>query len=566
MNDRALAEQELVVHLFAAVDGPSAAEAYEQIREIWWRCRDRLGTTTQIIPELPTTLPTSLGRTSSDHALAAQQDPMAGYQVIVRRYHDVLNLSMVFATPHHTAARQPGIGVPNGWHEFDRWWDELAGGGVGALLGMVRIYQAKFERPRPPIAELAESVRLELPPAARAPRSDGPHKHQNLVFWEVGAAEDERVERRFAVLGPPDQDAELSAWTWSRGDTRITPFARYLMHSAKLRYQLRVWGGGDQADQLEHEVDARVGRIHALLRERPSGAELPAELDRLRLNVAELTTTVTRMRKMRHTVDIALDNMTRALAEPLPDDRALAEAFGQDLDDKSTYLELSLRNATGALGLSPPSTSRRPDGEASRERAPREPVIERSHRSRTLVRLGFSVDIVQYSRRSAPQQDHVQARLAELVQRVLDDMDISLTATDRQDTGDGLHMFLPQDLELHVALPRLLHSWRDRLTGDNGLHSDRMVLRMAVTLGPVGVAALGYGGRTIVELGRMVDSGVLRQAVNLHPEAHLVVLISDQLHKYVVAEGHPGLDPADFQQVRAETKDFAADAWLWVAT
>ncbi|MFI6507270.1 hypothetical protein ACIBCT_06675 [Streptosporangium sp. NPDC050855] len=202
-------------------------------------------------------------------------------------------------------------------------------------------------------------------------------------------------------------------------------------------------------------------------------------------------------------------------------------------------------------------------GRRGRERRPG--ARDREDPGRELVRMGFAVDIVGYSGRSAPKRKELQERLEAIFVRTMDELDVDVAATDRQGTGDGMNVFLPQALELHTALPRLLHAWRDHLARDNRRHDDRMRVRMAVVLGPVGIAVLGYSGSSIVEVNRMLDSEALRRAVREHPRADLAVLVSDLLHRYTVREGHPELDPFEFTSCDVANKGFAADAWLWIA-
>jgi class 3 adenylate cyclase len=179
------------------------------------------------------------------------------------------------------------------------------------------------------------------------------------------------------------------------------------------------------------------------------------------------------------------------------------------------------------------------------------------------IRLGFSVDIVGYSRRLAPAKEDLQQRLAALLDSVLDDSCTDITETDRQDTGDGMHVFLPQTIQLHEALPALLHSWRDRLEQDNRRFTDRMRLRLAVAVGPVGLAALGFGGSTVIEVSRLLDSPSVRQLVIDEPQRDLAAIVSDPLYSYVVGEGYPGLAADEFRLTEARVKTFSAKAWLW---
>jgi hypothetical protein len=91
-----------------------------------------------------------------------------------------------------------------------------------------------------------------------------------------------------------------------------------------------------------------------------------------------------------------------------------------------------------------------------------------------------------------------------------------------------------------------------------------MRLRLSTVVGPVGMAALGSSGSTIVEVSRLLNSAVLRDALAAHPEADFAVLVSDQLYEYVVGEGYPGLDAQRFERRLVEAKEYRRHAWLWV--
>jgi hypothetical protein len=152
------------------------------------------------------------------------------------------------------------------------------------------------------------------------------------------------------------------------------------------------------------------------------------------------------------------------------------------------------------------------------------------------------------------------------VERVLGDVGVALHDTDRQDAGDGMMVVLSPRLELHRVLPGLLHGWRTRLAADNDEHpEDRIRLRLSVAAGPFAAAAIGFTGATIIEMGRLLDSAVLRRAVAEQPGADLVALVSDRLHADVVGEGYPGLDADQFEPRLVEVKSFRRQAWLWPA-
>jgi hypothetical protein len=182
-------------------------------------------------------------------------------------------------------------------------------------------------------------------------------------LWEALSPEDSRIERRIALVTGRSQEAALNAWAWTRGDAGLPPFGRYLLHAAKIRYELRVHAGGQDLRQLRHQADERVdGLLDLLAREEKVGS-VPAsnkdlvaastQLAAVQAGSAGLVKAVTGLREMRRTVQIAAANMAAILgsdapdpqvadanhAGPLADDRDLAAWFMQRLDDDTLYLE-----------------------------------------------------------------------------------------------------------------------------------------------------------------------------------------------------------------------------------
>lgn len=149
---RSLAEQEFVAHLFAPVEGPLAGAAAAQLQAIRRGCQIELGMTRPIpgtddMPADWADLP--------DGSAAGLEAPSTGYQVVARRVHDVLNLSVALLAP-----RPDGLAsaVASGWPEFTRWWDQVALGGGTALLGETLVYLAKADGPA------GADARAALPP------------------------------------------------------------------------------------------------------------------------------------------------------------------------------------------------------------------------------------------------------------------------------------------------------------------------------------------------------------------------------------------------------------------
>src|SRR5579863_99577 len=93
-------DQEFVVHLFSPLDGPDAERAYGQVQRLWTACREMLGMTEPIAGLRAPILP-PLARTDlpTDGVAGAQENPAADRQSVLRRTHDVLNLSVALAQP-----------------------------------------------------------------------------------------------------------------------------------------------------------------------------------------------------------------------------------------------------------------------------------------------------------------------------------------------------------------------------------------------------------------------------------------------------------------------------------
>ncbi|GAA2687432.1 MULTISPECIES: CATRA conflict system CASPASE/TPR repeat-associated protein [Actinosynnema] len=536
-------EQELVLHVFAPRRGERAEEAAAGLGALWRRCQELLGVTEPVpLVGLPTEPPRDLVelsdlrggpglldlRDGGEGPLAAAQNPAVDAQAVLRVTGTVLNLSLIMAVPG-----VPGLAaaVPPGWVEFDRWCDELDGGDTAAAYGAVRVYQAKLP---------AEEVRESLPERLRDVVTW--QRRGRLLLWEppggVGRARD------VVVIAPEGADAELTAWTWSRGGPEPPPLARYLLQASLLRHHVRVWRRDES--WLADLRDRVRGHLVDL-------GESAARAGELRRDEIGLRVAADRVERMRASVLASEANMVALLGEVLPADRGLAGWFLGVLDGE---LDGLLRG--GALAREVREAAREQVGaEASPTSAPP------SGEGRQL-RMGFAVDVVGYSARTTPEQERVQRRVAEIVEGVLAGLAVRMSEADHQGTGDGLMVFLPPRVDVQWALPLLLLGAAGRLADDNAAYRDRVRLRMAVDVGPVGLAALGFGGKAATSVGRMLDSEPLRAAVRDNQGADLVVAVSERLHDYVIGEGAPGVDPEGFTAAEFDVKGFRGREWLWV--
>jgi hypothetical protein len=376
-----LASKALAVHVFLRATGSAGEAAYPHVRALWSACQDALGMCDAVTSfGLPVALPEEWTDALGSGLLAACKGPGSGIeQAVMRREHDVFCLGVVLAP-------EPVAGVT--WRQLDqRWTSAVAGISPLAALGWARVYLAVLEADHDPgrakrqgpgggpaevagvsspsLASVSQAVRTATAVAADA--RDGWWRRrsattQGFSVWEASSQNDARVERRLVVVAPRKQEAVLDAWAWTRGDGDLPSFGRYLLHAAKIRYELRVHAGGDALRRLRRQADERVDELLNLLGREDETGNVPASGEQLtaasarllavQAGSAGLVHAVTQLREMRRTVEIAAANMAAVLGSdasdsqvadansgPLAEDLALAAWFSEQLDDDALYLE-----------------------------------------------------------------------------------------------------------------------------------------------------------------------------------------------------------------------------------
>jgi predicted nucleotide-binding protein len=360
-------DQQFITHLFALAHGPDTG--FRALDEIWRGCALQLRMTDPVpgtgLPSLLYGIQEALPA-DGEIPLAAQERPGADCQAVLRLHHDLLNLSVALAPPE---ARQPeltssGEATWPWWRIFDRQWSMITGPNTPHLAGEARLYLARVEAGAG-LADagpaLYEDLRSILPADAASPRAQSAAVIVPgvLTLWETSTGPDERALRRFVLAIAPDADPAASDWVWSAGDLVVPPLARYLLHAAKVRFELRVWRRDSQTRQVRESLDNLTAELVRL------GAPEPAKAELLRLSQRSATFLHADLRDLRHTVEIAADNMSRAFdlsgmlgpGSPFADDAALALHLAQQLDDEVGYLGRSAERAETITGaVSAPAT------------------------------------------------------------------------------------------------------------------------------------------------------------------------------------------------------------------
>ena len=365
-------DQELVIHVFFPLDGPCAQAAYQQVRRLWSACRSQLGMTEPVpgipAPPLP---PESGALPPGDGIVAAQESPDTSRQAVLRRVHDVLNLSVALAQPLPDGHRRPSATRLDqaqdiepfsskrqmGWVEWAQIWSQASAPGTDAALGEGRLFLA-----RAPIrgtvagtAALGQSLEPLLPSQEDRPREWwrwGTTTSSGYAMWDMSPGDTDSI-REIVIIAALDRGDEFSAWAWSDGPPDIPAFARYLMHAAKLRYEARLLDSWGQ-EQRRGDINGMLAELSVALAPDAPHPEraglLRAWLSRLRTEEIRLNALEADLENLGNTVSIALGNLAAVVGcdvgegtiGPFAADRALGGWLTRQVEDYLNYLRTDL--------------------------------------------------------------------------------------------------------------------------------------------------------------------------------------------------------------------------------
>ncbi|GAA3749430.1 hypothetical protein [Salinactinospora qingdaonensis] len=136
---------------------------------------------------------------------------------------------------------------------------------------------------------------------------------------------------------------------------------------------------------------------------------------------------------------------------------------------------------------------------------------------------------------------------------------------DTQFTGDGELAVLPREAREAVVADEYVRAFAAELAHYNrDLRSEaRLRVRMAIHFGNAVPSAEGYRGQGVVAVSRLVDSDVLRAALDVSG-ADLVVALSNQVFEDTVLQGYTTVSAEEFRGVNVREKEFVAQAWIRV--
>lgn len=331
----------LLTYSYFPLTGPHVADGRRQLDLFWRRLQDDLGFDAPVdelgVPDALPPPDVPLYGTGSRLVAARQRRAGEVWQAYARIEHDVLCAAVMMAPPRTSDPAAT-------WARLEANLDPMP----NAVLGESRLFLALATGGKDTVAE---SVRAAAP-SASAPGWFRGHDELTLesdpaVIWELGACQDERALRRLVLVAPPAQEAAVDHLVWTVGDGELTPLARYLLHAAKLRYQIRVFHGEPIRERTSERLDA--------LEEAPLDGDASAELTSA---LRETDLIRSRLTRMRHGVDVIVGNLRNALAThphpqpggPITDDLALADWFTERLADESAHLDAVYARARSIPG------------------------------------------------------------------------------------------------------------------------------------------------------------------------------------------------------------------------
>ncbi|HEY0700337.1 MAG TPA: CATRA conflict system CASPASE/TPR repeat-associated protein, partial [Micromonospora sp.] len=237
-------------------------------------------------------------------------------------------------------------------------------------LGNARIYLGLVDGPvdRGTAEAVAPLLGAQVPGARDGAWTRRPSlTAAGFLLWEAPPTRPD--QRRLVLVGPAEAEAELDAFSWTPGGGQLGAFVQYLLDSAKLRQQSRIYQASSAGiRRLRQQTDDAVTSLLALHRATPVTATdlvtADAELAQLQVSSTGVITTHARLRKVARSADAALGNLRRLapLAPgwqgPLADDQTLGEALRERVADDITELEIARDQAERVSALTAAAVQR----------------------------------------------------------------------------------------------------------------------------------------------------------------------------------------------------------------
>ncbi|MBC8092687.1 MAG: hypothetical protein H7Y15_12260 [Pseudonocardia sp.] len=176
----------------------------------------------------------------------------------------------------------------------------------------------------------------------------------------------------------------------------------------------------------------------------------------------------------------------------------------------------------------------------------------------------LAFDLEAYGHRDGPGQRDAQRRLVDVVASAAHGAGLDATEWTRQESGDGLLLFIPATVPLSRVLADLTREIELALAVHNRdlVRTAHLRARMSVGAGEVGAGANGYTGAAVIDVARVIGHDEVRAVLRAEQEWDLVAVVSDRVYQDVVPHRYRGLAPEQFRRMHLVTKERSLDVWL----
>ncbi|MFI5507382.1 CATRA conflict system CASPASE/TPR repeat-associated protein [Mycobacterium sp. NPDC051804] len=320
----AVTEPTFYVFVFAPlgpdVTGPALALAKA------WSAASKLGVTEALIGyDQPVDLPQQMPTDDVWFRIVAAKSDVGG-----RRH-------AIAFTAHDVAAVMMRLGAESGdgWDELDDAWREAVEDDdwTGAL-GVAQVYAGACAEPHKEAA--ADTARAILTRNCPAGVEYSAALQPGIALWQMERA----WGRSLVALSAPTASAELADWCWlSAAADDVGALGRFLMHAIKLRFEIGVFETDiSTLRDLERRLDTGLEELFSLHEQfERSGAaaneliDAQSRLGRAQGDAAGLLISITHLRDLGRTVQIAAHNLRAYSPEPLQGTTSDTSPFAWEL-------------------------------------------------------------------------------------------------------------------------------------------------------------------------------------------------------------------------------------------
>jgi hypothetical protein len=187
---------------------------------------------------------------------------------------------------------------------------------------------------------------------------------------------------------------------------------------------------------------------------------------------------------------------------------------------------------------------------------------ERGPEHRTIL----VIDMVGSCQWHNPDQLRARAALTSAVRTAFHSAGISWSQLPVEDRGDGMIVLVPAMVSKLALLDPFVPCLAAAIGRHNLAASDgpRIRLRVALHAGEVHRDARGWAGADLNMACRLVNDDAVYQPLRRHPQADLVLIVSDLIRNGVVRHAYRGIDPDTYTGITVAVKECHERAWIHV--